>query len=192
MKTPDYSYAVLKPYIDSGIVEWVTWPPSENGRNKFLSLVRHFKDANQEYLFKNLLYYDCLKGNNTGRHKHLHSGCQQAAVLDSVARYGSKSTWIAHFDVDEFIFQHHTNGKSTKTLRQVLQDMEEFDQVVIPGTSFGTNGFFYPVDKALDLPFPLVTEQYRFRRDKDWLHGQMNQVNAPGVTYTQKAIAKTK
>jgi hypothetical protein len=73
-----------------------------------------------------------------------------------------------------------------------LQGLENYDQIIIPGTNFGTNGFLDIPGNAVGLPFPLLTESYRYRRDSDWVFGQQSQVNATGVTYTQKGIAKIK
>lgn len=151
---------------------------------------RKFKDAFQENQFNQLLYHDCMGKDRDMRHKHKHSGCQQSAVLDAVARYRERSTWIAHFDIDEFIFQREVNGTS-KNLAKLLRQNEEYDQIIIPGTIFGTNGFLNNPGNAVGLPFPLMSDTYRYRRDSEWIYGEQKQVNVDGVTYTQKGIAKT-
>jgi hypothetical protein len=93
-----------------------------------LSHERKFQNAYEKDQFDTRLFEDCL---HTVRESHAHSGCQQAAVLDAVARYRDKTLWIAHFDVDEFMFPRKTHGKSAKTTVQQLKDMEEYDEIIV-------------------------------------------------------------
>jgi Glycosyltransferase family 92 len=65
LKTADYSLANIQPYIDSGVVEWVAWPPNEH-EGTVLSFIRQFKNSKQLELFYNDLYNDCLKSDHSG------------------------------------------------------------------------------------------------------------------------------
>ncbi|KAL2915912.1 hypothetical protein HK105_204616 [Polyrhizophydium stewartii] len=164
---------LLETYIREGTVEYLRWPQDNMAADKPPLGPRVFDTPYQRSMFDYQLQRLCINRPKDGRHSH--GGCQNSAALDTLARYRHRTTWIVHFDIDEFFFKPLAPGTSKPALGDIvtvrdllLSNQDKYDHIVVPGRIFGTNGFMDgPTPMTGQMPFPLVPDRYRFRR----IHG---------------------
>lgn len=63
------------------------------------------------------------------------NGGQVLALTHAIGIFESQTTWLAHIDIDEFIFP-----KQNKNLKEVLKKLNEYDCVLLPWRCFGPSG----------------------------------------------------
>ena len=68
--------------------------------------------------------------------------------------------------------------------------MEEYDQVLVTGTIYGTNGFFTdPPPMSPNLPFPSLLDLFRYHRSSDLERSEEN-VRVMSFTYCEKSFGR--
>eukprot|EP00276_Gloeochaete_wittrockiana_P001488 CAMPEP_0184671320 /NCGR_PEP_ID=MMETSP0308-20130426/85426_1 /TAXON_ID=38269 /ORGANISM="Gloeochaete witrockiana, Strain SAG 46.84" /LENGTH=332 /DNA_ID=CAMNT_0027118417 /DNA_START=281 /DNA_END=1279 /DNA_ORIENTATION=- len=175
-KSEDDLYGFLKPYIDSGLVEYIVWPkqmddPVLESQREWTSytnwqLFRCDKDAYRDELDR------CIYGDP--ERLHAHCDCQRAAVQDCIGRYKHKSEWIAHFDVDEFMYPTPC-GVRDEDGNQKLRKVTFGEALAVHGDKVGfhVQGYVFGTGNNTD-PIPngaLITETHLLRgprRSKPW------------------------
>ncbi|KAJ8328631.1 hypothetical protein QVD99_002897 [Batrachochytrium dendrobatidis] len=161
--------AILDPYIQMDVVEYIRWPEDGEAVHNSEAGPRVFDTKFQQDTFNTMYKLYCLNRPKRGS-LHAHGGCQKSSAIDTIARYRHKSVWVLHADIDEFFYSRKKIGQSgldgIVTVRDILaQNYYYYDQIVVQGHIFGTSGFMDdPTPVTKEMPFPMVMEQYRHRR----------------------------
>jgi hypothetical protein len=92
---------------------------------------------------------------NWGNRGTKHEITQCACYNDCLQRFGNTSKWMAFIDADEFICLNKHN-----TVREFLEDYDEFDAVLLNWKTFGSSGHY-------KKPQGLVIENYTRCRKLD-------------------------
>ena len=149
----DKSLEYIKPYIEDGIVDWINWP------RDYANLSSSVYDWHDKGNFDNFKkWYDsCTSKTNDPYGRFLD--CETSAIRETVARY-RKHSWIAYFDVDEIFFVNDPKSCIVDYLRKWEG---KYNYLNIGGYNYGTNGYYHSPTRSVNLPFPLVSEIYRYR-----------------------------
>lgn len=141
---------VLKPYIMTGQVMYILWPPKE------LPTVE-WNDPLLEAHFYNCYNY-CISG-TIGDVLTLVN-CQQAAFDEIIRRTRGKVRWLGALEIDEYYYieQNSSVWKEypNEPLVGAFKKLEEYNIITVDGVNFGTSGWY---------SFP--------RRNDDQIHGQL-------------------
>ncbi|KAJ3016410.1 hypothetical protein HKX48_004051 [Thoreauomyces humboldtii] len=192
---------VAEPYIQMGVLEWISWPADWMEVEKEPFGPRIWKEGNEtesEAIFKDAILNDCVNP-NPDRTAHLQAGCQKAAFIDVAARYRNRARWVGAWDVDEFVFGTDSPRTGVKflddwenhTLAKKLADAEDWDEVWVDGDIFGTNGHFTdPVGSsgAVLSQFPMVTELYKYRYAPEWRQDVSARPDIATYSWSRKAL----
>lgn len=196
-------YQQLSPYISSGLVEVIPWPPPLSNLTRLGKIPESL--------------WQCEKFNaSIFNAPHLYTSCQRSAFSDCTQRYARKSKWLGIWDVDEFLFADLSksycginplvggcfeNIISRHNLLAVMNDAYEesgTNSFRFRGVVFGDNGFQENPEPACPLNVPLMTEQFLFRqpfslvKGKSWLWRLFHKSPPePDWLWAQKQIVHT-